>query len=98
MLTVERLLAEVGLAPACGSVPGPLAGGQPGYGDELLPSLDVLLEHNGHWERAPAELCCHRHTRRYRLRRVERLTGRDRSSTRDRIEFGLALRGREPSR
>ncbi len=80
------------------SVLGPLAGGQPGYGDELLRSLDVFLEHNGHWERAAAELYCHRHTLRYRLRRVERLTGRDLSSTRDRIEFWLALRGRELSR
>ncbi len=81
------------------SVLGPLAGGvQPGYGDELLRSLDVFLEHNGHWERAAAELYCHRHTLRYRLRRVERLTGRDLSSTRDRIEFWLALRGRELAR
>ena len=80
------------------SVLGPLAGGQPGYGEELLRSLDVFLEHNGHWERAAAELYCHRHTLRYRLRRVEGLTGRDLSSTRDRIEFWLALRGRELSR
>jgi purine catabolism regulator len=80
------------------SVLGPLAGGQPGYGDELLRSLDVFLDHNGHWERAAAELFCHRHTLRYRLRRVEQLTGRDLSSTRDRIEFWLALRGRELSR
>ncbi len=80
------------------SVLGPLAGGQPGYGEELLRSLDVFLEHNGHWERAAAELYCHRHTLRYRLRRVEGLTGRDLSSTRDRIEFWLALRGRELAR
>ncbi|HEU0318663.1 MAG TPA: helix-turn-helix domain-containing protein, partial [Solirubrobacteraceae bacterium] len=80
------------------SVLGPLAGGQPGYGDELLRSLDVFLEQNGHWERAAAELYCHRHTLRYRLRRVERLTGRDLTCTRDRIEFWLALRGRELSR
>ena len=80
------------------SVLGPLAAGEAGYGEELLRSLDVFLEHNGHWERAAAELYCHRHTLRYRLRRVERLTGRDLSSTRDRIEFWLALRGRELAR
>jgi purine catabolism regulator len=77
------------------SVLGPLADGRPGYGGELLRSLDAFLEHNGHWERASAELFCHRHTLRYRLRRVEELTGRDLSNTRDRIEFWLALRGRE---
>jgi PucR family transcriptional regulator, purine catabolism regulatory protein len=80
------------------SVLGPLSGGQPGYGEELLRSVDVFLEHNGHWEKAAAELFCHRHTLRYRLRRVERLTGRDLASTRDRIEFWLALRGRELAR
>ncbi|MEA2355196.1 MAG: hypothetical protein QOD61_1325 [Solirubrobacteraceae bacterium] len=80
------------------SVLGPLSGADAGYGGELLRSLDVFLEHNGHWERAAAELYCHRHTLRYRLRRVEGLTGRDLSSTRDRIEFWLALRGRELAR
>jgi purine catabolism regulator len=80
------------------SVLGPLSGGAPGYGEELLRSVDVFLEHNGHWENAAAELFCHRHTLRYRLRRVERLTGRDLASTRDRIEFWLALRGRELAR
>ena len=49
-------------------------------------------------ELAAAELFCHRHTLRYRLRRVELLTGRDLASTRDRIEFWLALRGRELAR
>ena len=46
-------------------------------------------------ERAARELYCHRHTLRYRIRRVEQLTGRDLSSARDRIEFWLALRARE---
>ena len=36
-----------------------------------------------------------RHTLRYRIRRVEELTGRNLGSARDRIEFWLALRGRE---
>jgi purine catabolism regulator len=80
------------------SVLGPLSGGEPGYGEELLRSVDVFLEHNGHWENAAAELFCHRHTLRYRLRRVELLTGRDLANTRDRIEFWLALRGRELAR
>ena len=42
-----------------------------------------------------APLYCHRHTLRYRIRRVEELTGRSLDSARDRIDFWLALRGRE---
>ena len=42
-----------------------------------------------------AALYCHRHTLRYRIRKIEELTGRDLASARDRIEFWLALRGRE---
>jgi purine catabolism regulator len=77
---------------------GVLAGvleGEADYGDELLRSLDAFLEHNGHWERAAAQVFCHRHTLRYRIRRVEELTGRSLANPRDRIEFWLALRGRE---
>jgi purine catabolism regulator len=83
------------LSSYCRSVLGPIEDGEGDYGDELVRSLDVFIEHNGHWEKAAAALYCHRHTLRYRIRRVEQLTGRDFSSARDRIEFWLALRGRE---
>jgi len=79
----------------CDNVLAGVAEGDPDYADELLRSLDAYLEHNGHWERAAAEVFCHRHTLRYRIRRVEELTGRSLSNPRDRIEFWLALRGRE---
>jgi PucR family transcriptional regulator, purine catabolism regulatory protein len=82
----------------CRGVLGPVEQGEGEYGDELLRSLDVFIEHNGHWEKAASALYCHRHTLRYRIRRVEQLTGRDFSKARDRIEFWLALRGRELSR
>jgi Purine catabolism regulatory protein-like family/PucR C-terminal helix-turn-helix domain/GGDEF-like domain len=82
----------------CRSVLGPVEQGEGEYGGELLRSLDVFIEHNGHWERAASALYCHRHTLRYRIRRVEQLTGRDFSRARDRIEFWLALRGRELAR
>jgi DNA-binding PucR family transcriptional regulator len=82
----------------CRGVLGPVEGGEGEYGDELLRSLDVFIEHNGHWEKAANALFCHRHTLRYRIRRVEQLTGRDFSNARDRIEFWLALRGRELAR
>ena len=55
----------------------------------------AFIECNGQWERAARALYCHRHTLRYRIRRVEELTGRSLDSARDRIDFWLALRGRE---
>jgi purine catabolism regulator len=86
------------LSSYCRSVLGPIEQGEGEYGDELVRSLDVFIEHNGHWEKAAAALYCHRHTLRYRIRRIEQLTGRDFSNARDRIEFWLALRGRELAR
>jgi purine catabolism regulatory family protein/PucR-like helix-turn-helix protein/diguanylate cyclase with GGDEF domain len=86
------------LASYCHSVLGPVESDEGGYGDELLRSLDIFIEQNGHWERAAQALYCHRHTLRYRIKRVEQLTGRDFSHARDRIEFWLALRGRELAR
>lgn len=65
------------------------------YGGELLRSLEAFIEQNGQWERAARELYCHRHTLRYRIRRIEDLTGRDLSRAHDRIELWLALRARE---
>jgi purine catabolism regulator len=86
------------LSSYCRSVLEPIERGEGEYGDELVRSLDVFIEHNGHWEKAAGALFCHRHTLRYRIRRIEQLTGRDVSSARDRIEFWLALRGRELAR
>ena len=86
------------LSSYCRSVLGPIEQTEGDYGEELVRSLDVFIEHNGHWEKAAAALYCHRHTLRYRIRRIEQLTGRDFSNARDRIEFWLALRGRELAR
>jgi PucR family transcriptional regulator, purine catabolism regulatory protein len=79
----------------CDSVLGPIEEGEGEYGGELLKSLAAFLDQNGQWEKAARELFCHRHTLRYRIRRVEQLTGRDLSTARDRIEFWLALKARE---
>jgi purine catabolism regulator len=65
------------------------------YGGELLRSLEAFIEQNGNWERAARHLYCHRHTLRYRIRKIEELTGRDLSKATDRIELWLALRARE---
>lgn len=89
------LQGEEALARYCNSVLGPVEAEEGEYGDELLRSLDVFIENNGHWEHAAQALYCHRHTLRYRIKRIEALTGRDFSHARDRIELWLALRGRE---
>ena len=76
----------------CDSVLGPIEDGEGEYGGELLRSLEAFLEQNGQWERAARELYCHRHTLRYRIRRVEELTGRDLSQRArpDRVLAGAA--------
>jgi purine catabolism regulator len=79
----------------CDSILGPIEANEGHYGGELMRSLEAFIEENGQWERAAKRLYCHRHTLRYRIRRVEELTGRNLGSARDRIEFWLALRGRE---
>ena len=82
----------------CDSILGPIETSDGHYGDELMRSLEAFIECNGQWERAAQRLYCHRHTLRYRIRKVEELTGRDLANARDRIEFWLALRGRELAR
>lgn len=65
------------------------------HNGELLVSLEAFLEHNARWETAAAQLYVHRHTLRYRMRKVEELSGRDLGSSFDRMEFWLALRARD---
>jgi PucR family transcriptional regulator, purine catabolism regulatory protein len=79
----------------CDSILAPIEESEGAYGGELMRSLEAFIECNGQWERAARVLYCHRHTLRYRIRRVEELTGRTLDSARDRIDFWLALRGRE---
>jgi PucR family transcriptional regulator, purine catabolism regulatory protein len=79
----------------CDSILAPIEEGEGTYGGELMRSLEAFIECNGQWEKAARQLYCHRHTLRYRIRRIEELTGRSLDSARDRIDFWLALRGRE---
>ncbi len=62
---------------------------------ELVQSLRVFLEHNGNWESAARALAVHRHTLRYRIRRIAELTGRNLDRAADRVEFWLALKADE---
>lgn len=96
--SVQLLLSLQGtdaLSLFCDSLLGPIEAGEGAYGGELVRSLEAFIEANGQWEAAARTLFCHRHTLRYRIRKVEELTGRDLGNARDRIEFWLALRGRE---
>ncbi len=61
----------------------------------LVASLRTFLEHNGNWESAARALGVHRHTLRYRIRRIAELTGRDLDLAADRVEFWLALKAEE---
>jgi DNA-binding PucR family transcriptional regulator len=98
-LGAYRLLLSLqdddGLRLYCDDVLGPIQRSKTGNADELLRSLEAFLEHNGSWEVAARSLYCHRHTLRYRMARVEELTGRRLDRAQHRIEFWLALRGRE---
>jgi len=62
---------------------------------DLVRSLQGFLEANGHWGEAAERLYVHRHTLRYRMKRVEEITGRRLDSSQDRMEFWLALKARE---
>jgi DNA-binding PucR family transcriptional regulator len=77
------------------SVLGPLDAYDRAPGGDLVPSLRAFLEKNARWEAAAKELLVHRHTLRYRMRKVEELSGRNLSSARDRMEFFLAMRARD---
>ncbi|EDY44327.2 PucR family transcriptional regulator [Streptomyces sp. SPB074] len=62
-----------------------------GRGD-LVASLRAWLAHHGQWDAAAAELGVHRHTLRYRMRRVEEILGRSLDDPDARMELWLALK------
>jgi PucR family transcriptional regulator, purine catabolism regulatory protein len=77
------------------SVLAPLDRYDEAHDGDLVPSLRAFLERNARWEAAAKDLFVHRHTLRYRVRKIEDLTGRRLASARDRMEFFLALRARD---
>ncbi|AQS67272.1 PucR family transcriptional regulator [Streptomyces pactum] len=62
-----------------------------GRGD-LVASLRAWLSRHGQWDAAAAELGVHRHTLRYRMRRVEEILGRSLDDPDVRMELWLALK------
>ncbi|TCK25855.1 PucR family transcriptional regulator [Pseudonocardia endophytica] len=63
-------------------------------GTELTDTLDAFLDESGSWSRTAARLHLHVNTVRYRIGRVEELTGRDLGRFADRVDLYLALRAR----
>jgi PucR family transcriptional regulator, purine catabolism regulatory protein len=61
---------------------------------DLVASLTAWLSHHGQWDTAAADLGVHRHTLRYRMRRVEELLGRSLDDPDLRAELWVALRVR----
>ncbi|MFD7504686.1 PucR family transcriptional regulator [Streptomyces sp. NPDC059850] len=59
---------------------------------ELIPTLEAFLECDGSWTRCAARLHLHVNTLRYRVGRIEQLTGRDLARLEDKLDFFLALR------
>ncbi|MFE4666411.1 PucR family transcriptional regulator [Streptomyces sp. NPDC056716] len=66
-----------------------------GRGD-LVASLRAWLSHHGQWDAAAADLGVHRHTLRYRMRRVEEILGRSLDDPDVRMELWLALKTTPP--
>ncbi|GLW08408.1 PucR family transcriptional regulator [Microtetraspora sp. NBRC 13810] len=58
---------------------------------DLLESLRAYLACNGHWDAAAQRLGVHRHTLRYRMRKVAELLGRDLDDPAARAELWIAL-------
>ncbi|GEJ99854.1 PucR family transcriptional regulator ligand-binding domain-containing protein [Streptomyces sp. 1-11] len=59
---------------------------------ELIPTLEAFLDCDGSWTRCATRLHLHVNTLRYRVGRIEQLTGRDLSRLEDKLDFFLALR------
>jgi sugar diacid utilization regulator len=61
------------------------------HGAEFLGTLRTFLESNGAWQEAAKQLRVHPNTLRYRIQRIEEVTGRDLSTIGDRVDLYLAL-------
>ena len=98
--SVELLLAT---APAEArqafrdSLLSPLLDYDADHGTELVRSLRVFLDCSGSWTKAAEAMFVHVNSLRYRMRRVEELTGRDLGSLADQAALLLALRLADPA-
>ncbi|MEV6036920.1 helix-turn-helix domain-containing protein [Nonomuraea sp. NPDC052116] len=65
---------------------------------ELVRTLGIFLDCAGSWNACAERLHVHVNTVRYRIRRIEELTGRNLATMADRVDFFLALRDTGPPR
>jgi DNA-binding PucR family transcriptional regulator len=94
--TYERLLDSVPssvLRSFADRLLGPLAEYDRRHSAELLPTLRSFLACDGSWSACASRMYVHVNTVRYRIGRIEAITGRDLSALPDRVDFFLALRG-----
>ena len=61
------------------------------HGAGLVRTLEAFLRNSGSWTRCAEELHLHVNSVRYRIQRIQELTGRDLSRMEDRVDFFLAL-------
>jgi len=71
---------------------GPLLDYDERHGSALVPTLEAFLAASGSWRTCAARLHVHVNTLRYRIQRIERITGRDLSALENRVDFFLATR------
>ncbi|ROQ60440.1 sugar diacid utilization regulator [Rathayibacter sp. PhB152] len=74
------------------TVLGPLVRYDDEHRSDMVETLRVFLESGGSWRQAADRLHLHASTLRYRMQRIEALTGRDLSAMADRVDLHLALR------
>ncbi|MFI6497024.1 PucR family transcriptional regulator [Nonomuraea typhae] len=90
-LLLATVPAEIGRSFA-DSLLGPLLDYDRSHQSDLIRTLGVFLDTAGSWHTCAERLHVHVNTVRYRIKRIEELTGRDLSTMPDRVDFYLALR------
>jgi purine catabolism regulator len=96
--SIQLLLSlqdERGVELYCDALLGRLVDHDARHRSALVESLRAYIEANGRWAEAAAALHVHRHTMRYRVRKIEELTGRNLGDAGDRLELWLALRAHD---
>ena len=73
------------------AVLGPILDQDRDRGTQLVETLDAFLRDGGHWQQVAVGLHLHVNTLRYRIGRVEELTGRSLASFEERVNLFIAL-------
>lgn len=73
---------------------GPVLAYDDRHGSDLIGTLEAFLAASGSWTACAERLHVHVNTLRYRIKRIEELTGRSLATLEHRVDFFLALRAR----